>query len=150
MCFSTWNGFPAKSLYGEFPRASRNDKAVTEKKYPYIIHAEQNALLMRNTKSIVDATLIVTMTPCDDCTPLIEMQGIKTVVLGEKMRPDTNFTQFPQRVGDKDDRIVCFEVEKPDHRPRKEKLMISPAVKRQNQSQRVSSSLPQLKDVQIS
>ena len=114
-----WNGFPIKSLYGEFPRAADKDPPVggrADKKYPYIIHAEQNALLLRNTKNIVDATLIVTMTPCDDCTPLIEMQGIKTVVLGEKMRRDTrglmNFTKFPQRVDDKDDPIVCFELQK--------------------------------------
>ena len=114
-----WNGFPTKSLYGEFPRAADKDPPVGErvdKKYPYIIHAEQNALLMRNTKNIVDSTLIVTMTPCDDCTPLIEMQGIKTVVLGEKMRRDTrglmNFTKFPQRVDDKNDPIVCFELQK--------------------------------------
>ena len=111
-----WNGFPTKSLYGEFPRASRNDETVAEKKYPYMIHAEQNALLLRNTKNIVDSTLIVTMTPCDECAPLIEMQGIKTVVLGEKMRRDTrglmNFTKFPQRVDDKDDPIVCFELQK--------------------------------------
>ena len=114
-----WNGFPTKSLYGEFPRAADKDPPVGEsvdKKYPYIIHAEQNALLMRNTKNIVHATLIVTMTPCDDCTALIEMQGIKTVVLGEKMRRDTrglmNFTKFPQRVDDKYDPIVCFELQK--------------------------------------
>ena len=114
-----WNGFPTKSLYGEFPRAADKDLRVggrADKKYPYIIHAEQNALLLRNTKNIVDATLIVKMTPCDDCTPLIEMQGIKTVVLGEKMRRDTrglmNFTKFPQRVDDKDDPIVCFELQK--------------------------------------
>jgi len=114
-----WNGFPIKSLYGEFPRAADKDPPVggrADKKYPYIIHAEQNALLMRNTKNIVDATLVVTKTPCDDCTPMIEMQGIKTVVLGEKMRPDKrelmNFTKFPQRVADKDDPIVCFELQK--------------------------------------
>ena len=117
-----WNGFPTKSLYGEFPRAADKDPPVggrADKKYPYIIHAEQNALLLRNTKNIVDATLIVTMTPCDDCTPLIEMQGIKTVVLGEKMRRDTrglmNFTKFPQRVAEKDDPIVCFELQKQPH-----------------------------------
>ena len=115
-----WNGFPIKSLYGEFPRAADKDPPVggrADKKYPYIIHAEQNALLLRNTKNIVDATLIVTMTPCDDCTPLIEMQGIKTVVLGEKMRedgsrPQMKFTKFPQRVDDKDDPIVYFELQK--------------------------------------
>ena len=46
-----WNGFPTKALYGEFPRASDKDKDVQQKKYPYIIHAEQNALLMRNTEN---------------------------------------------------------------------------------------------------
>ena len=106
-----WNGFPTKSLYGEFPRASRIDEDVAKKKYPYMIHAEQNALLLRNTKNIVDATLVVTKTPCDECAPLIEMQGIKTVVLGEKMKPDTNFTKFPERVANKDDPIVCFEAQ---------------------------------------
>ena len=110
-----WNGFPTKSLYGEFPRASRTDEAVTEKKYPYIIHAEQNALLMRNTKSIKDATLVVTMTPCDDCTPLIKMQGIKTVVLGEKIRFDSSdplikFTKFRLWVDDIDDGIKYIEL----------------------------------------
>ena len=107
-----WNGFPTKSLYGEFPRAADKDPPVGErvdKKYPYIIHAEQNALLMRNTKNIVDSTLIVTMTPCDDCTPLIEMQGIKTVVLGEKRRENDSrelmkFTKFQQSS------FVCFQL----------------------------------------
>ena len=110
-----WNGFPTKSLYGEFPRASRTDEAAErDKKYPYIIHAEQNALLMRNTKSIKDATLVVTRTPCDDCTPLIDMQGIKTVVLGKKILdssdPQIKYTKFQQRVGDKDDEIQCIEL----------------------------------------
>lgn len=45
-----WNGFPSKAVYGQFPRASDGDKRMQDKKYPYIIHAEQNALLMRNTQ----------------------------------------------------------------------------------------------------
>ena len=79
-----WNGFPTKAVYGQFPRASDKNKSVPGKKYPYIIHAEQNALLMRNTKSITGGILFVTKTPCHECTPLLEMQGIKTVVLGTK------------------------------------------------------------------
>ncbi|XP_068711349.1 cytidine and dCMP deaminase domain-containing protein 1-like [Montipora foliosa] len=77
-----WNGFPSKALYGEFPRASDKDKDVPDKKYPYSIHAEQNALLMRNTKKIKGGILFLTKTPCDDCTPLLEMMGIDTVILG--------------------------------------------------------------------
>ena len=79
-----WNGFPTKAVYGQFPRASDKNKSVPVKKYPYIIHAEQNALLMRNTKSITGGILFVTKIPCHECTPLLEMQGIKTVVLGTK------------------------------------------------------------------
>ena len=117
-----WNGFPTKSLYGEFPRAAYNenpprgdsDAHYQDQKYPCIIHAEQNALLMRNTKSIQDATLVVTMTPCDDCTPLIDMQGIKRVVLGERIRVDSSrplikFTKFRKRVDDRDNPIECLE-----------------------------------------
>ena len=118
-----WNGFPTKSLYGEFPRAAYNenpprgdsDAHYQDQKYPYIIHAEQNALLMRNTKSIQDATLVVTMTPCDDCTPLTDMQGIKGVVLGERIRSDSSrplikFTKFRKRVDDRDNSIECLEL----------------------------------------
>ena len=79
-----WNGFPKKARYGEFARASHKDKDAEDSKYAYVIHAEQNALMLRNTKNIENATLFVTKTPCDDCTPLIEIQGIKTVVLSEE------------------------------------------------------------------
>ena len=70
---------------------------------------------MRNTKSIQDATLVVTMTPCDDCTPLIDMQGIKRVVLGERIQVDSSrplikFTKFRKRVDDRDNPIECLEL----------------------------------------
>ena len=107
-----WNGFPTKALYGEFPRASDKDGSVQEKRYPYIIHAEQNALLMRNTKNIVDGNLFVTKTPCDECTPFLEMQEIKTVVLSVKMQNETkeslNYRKFFYNV--MDGAFSCFEV----------------------------------------
>lgn len=112
-----WNGFPTKALYGEFPRASDKDTEVQQKKYRYIIHAEQNALLMRNTKKIKGATLFVTKTPCNDCTPLIEMLGITTFVLGEKMQKgnkedasgEINYTKFADKV--ESNVFICFEME---------------------------------------
>ena len=80
-----WNGFPSKALYGEFPRASDDDAAL-ETKFPYVIHAEQNALLVRNTKDLTDGVLFVTKPPCDECAPLIKLSGIKTVVVGETIK----------------------------------------------------------------
>ena len=112
-----WNGFPTKALYGEFPRASDKDKAVQDKKYPYIIHAEQNALLMRNTKNIAGGTLFVTLTPCHDCTPLLEMHGIKTVVLGGNLRNETrgslDYKSFCSKVNA--GVFICFEMNSAGH-----------------------------------
>ncbi|KAL9957438.1 hypothetical protein ACROYT_G039072 [Oculina patagonica] len=106
-----WNGFPSKALYGEFARASRHDDTVKDKKYPYSIHAEQNALLMRNTTNLVGGTLFVTKTPCDECTPFLEMQGIKTVVISGKMqneqREDLSYGKFPAKV--ESGVFACFE-----------------------------------------
>lgn len=77
-----WNGFPSKALYGEFPRASDGDGAL-ETKYPYVIHAEQNALLVRNCKDLTDGVLFVTKPPCDECAPMIKLSGVKTIVVGQ-------------------------------------------------------------------
>lgn len=80
-----WKGFPKKARYRESARDSHKDKGIQDKKYPYVIRAEQNALMIRNTKNVEGGTLLVTKTPCDECTPLLEMQGITTVVSGEKI-----------------------------------------------------------------
>ena len=105
-----WNGFPKKARYGEFARASHKDEEVEDRKYPYIIHAEQNALMMRNTKNIEGGTLFVTKTPCDECTPLLEMQGIKTVVLSqdfvEEVKQGISYKKFPDRV--EKGKFSCF------------------------------------------
>ena len=109
-----WNGFPSKAVYGQFPRASDDDKLMQDKKYPYIIHAEQNALLMRNTKSITDGILFVTKTPCSECTPLLEMQGIKTVVLGTNLEKENKKSLGYQKFSDKvaEGTFNCFEMKK--------------------------------------
>ena len=107
-----WNGFPTKALYGEFPRASRHD-GVEHKKYPFTIHAEQNALLLRNTKKLAKGILFVTKTPCDECTPLLAMERIKTVVLGVEMKEmapskgTLGYQKFPVEV--QKGTFICFE-----------------------------------------
>ena len=118
-----WNGFPLKALYGEFARASDKDKSTVDKKYPYVIHAEPNALLMRNKKDVEGAILFVTKTPCDECTPLIAMEGIKTVVIDEdvSLRGDTgesnqlSYKMFPDMIKTSENgegKFVCFQTKK--------------------------------------
>ena len=115
-----WNGYPMKALYGEFPRASDKDKAVGLKKYPYMIHAEQNALLMRNRKNIEGAILFVTRTPCHECAPMIAMEGVKTVVVDDDVMSHIetkqneekclDYEKFPNMV--KDEKVVCYQTKK--------------------------------------
>ncbi len=112
-----WNGFPLKALYGEFPRASKSDESTIDKKYPYVIHAEQNALLFRNRKKIDDdAILFVTKSPCNECAPLIAMnKGIKTVVVDDDVlsRDDSaqkkglGYKKFPDMV--ESGKFFCFQ-----------------------------------------
>jgi dCMP deaminase len=83
-----WNGFPLKAQYGEFGRGSGKDTSVHDKKFPYVIHAEQNALLMRNNKNIEDSILFVTRPPCNECAPLIAMEGVKIVVVDSDVKPE--------------------------------------------------------------
>ena len=115
-----WNGFPFKAYYSEFARASRKDPS-RDKKFPYVIHAEQNAILMRNTKSFEDAILfLVNRSPCDECAPLIAMAGIRTVVFGEVERDEKRekereeeglgYETFPLMV--KNDDFVCYKTQK--------------------------------------
>ena len=48
-------------------------------KYPYVVHAEPNAILNSTTK-LDDATLYVTLFPCNECAKLIIQSGIKEIV----------------------------------------------------------------------
>ncbi|XP_028402186.1 cytidine and dCMP deaminase domain-containing protein 1-like [Dendronephthya gigantea] len=123
-----WNGYPFGAQYGEFARASDKDNKNAEddedphekidEKYPYSIHAEQNALLMRNSKNLKDSILFVTKCPCDECTPLIAMEGIKTVVVDDdvlsRMGVDSEkklgYKRFPKMVAE--EKFVCFETQK--------------------------------------
>ena len=88
-----WNGLPLGlnglllGLNGfQLGWTCKKYQVKSGKRYPYVNHAEQNALLMRNTKSLKDATLYVTKSPCDECAPLISIEGIKTVFVDDDVK----------------------------------------------------------------
>jgi len=77
-----WNGFPAKALYGEYPRATDTEEERL-KKEPFVIHAEQNALLTRNKRNLKkkESVLFINEAPCNQCLPLLKQAGVKTLVI---------------------------------------------------------------------
>lgn len=72
-----YNGFPFGCSDDEFPWD--RDKGFLDSKYPYVVHAEPNAIL-NSTASLEGATLYVTLFPCHECAKLIIQSGIKEIV----------------------------------------------------------------------
>ena len=72
-----YNGFPYGCHDKDFPWGREGDFLDT--KYPYVVHAEPNAILNSTTK-LDDASLYVTLFPCNECAKLIIQSGIKEIV----------------------------------------------------------------------
>ena len=75
-----YNGFPTGISDDDFPWG-KTDPNPLNNKYPYVVHAEPNAIL-NSTSNLKGATLYVTLFPCNECTKLIIQSGIKHVVYG--------------------------------------------------------------------
>ena len=61
-----------------------------ETKYPYVVHAEQNAILNARGKSLEGCRIYVNLFPCHDCARNIIQSGIKTVYYLEDKYADTD------------------------------------------------------------
>ena len=71
--------------YNGFPRTINDDHLPWERvgawldtKYPYVVHAEANAIL-NSTRELKGATLYVSLFPCNECAKLLIQSGIKEV-----------------------------------------------------------------------
>jgi dCMP deaminase len=59
-----------------------------ETKYPYIVHAERNAII-NSSMSVKNCVLYVTLFPCNECAKEIIQSGIKAVYYLENSYEDT-------------------------------------------------------------
>lgn len=91
-----YNGFPIGCSDDELPWAREGDWIET--KYPYVCHAELNAILNSPVSSLKGATLYVALFPCNECAKAIIQTGIRKVVyLSDKYR-DTDATKASRRM----------------------------------------------------
>lgn len=105
-----WNGFPSEVIEEDFHNLSDQER---DKKYPLFVHAEQNALLMRNTTDVTGGVIFVTKIPCHECTPLLKVAGIETVVLAMPLKAikesyRLNYDIFQEEV--KKGSFLCYEM----------------------------------------
>lgn len=74
-----YNGMPTGCNDDEMPWERKADSPL-DTKYPFVCHAELNAILNRNAANLKDCTLYVTLFPCNECAKAIIQSGIKRVV----------------------------------------------------------------------
>lgn len=86
-----YNGTPNGFSDKDFPW-NREGKNL-DTKYPFVCHSELNAIInyRGSRKDLENATLYVTLFPCNECSKIIIQSGIKNVVyLSDKYRDSDN------------------------------------------------------------
>ena len=82
--------------YNGLPRGIKPTELNTTRptKYPYMVHAEENAILNagRNGIALKDSILYVDMFPCMNCARAIIQAGIAEVVVGHITTDSGNWT----------------------------------------------------------
>lgn len=73
-----YNGFPNGCSDDEFPWDREGEEINT--KYPFVTHAELNAILNYRGGSLVGSKLYVSLFPCNECAKAIIQAGIKKVI----------------------------------------------------------------------
>lgn len=74
-----YNGMPTGCCDDEMPWEREADSPL-DTKYPFVCHAELNAILNSNIGNLGGCTLYVTLFPCNECAKAIIQSGIKRVV----------------------------------------------------------------------
>jgi dCMP deaminase len=73
-----YNGFPIGCSDDELPWERTGDFLDT--KYPYVCHAELNAVLNSISPELSGCTIYVALFPCNECAKVIIQAGIREVV----------------------------------------------------------------------
>ena len=73
-----YNGFPIGCSDDIFPWERKG--GFLDTKYPYVVHAEVNALVNSfDKKGLKNSSLFVTLFPCHECAKIIIQSGIKKI-----------------------------------------------------------------------
>ena len=91
-----YNGFPAGCSDDEFPWERDGDAYDT--KYPYVCHAELNAILNCRGANLEGSRIYVALFPCNECAKAIIQSGIKEVIYLSDKYAETSSTRASKRM----------------------------------------------------
>ena len=93
-----YNGFPLGCNDDCFPWDRSGDEYET--KYPYVCHAELNAILNNGGSSLEGCKIYVALFPCNECAKAIIQSGIKEVIYLSDKYADTVGVRASKRMFD--------------------------------------------------
>ena len=94
-----YNGFPSGCSDDEFPW--EREGGFAETKYPFVVHAELNAILNARGKNLTDSKIYVALFPCHECAKAIIQAGIKEIIYLSDKYKDTESTIASKRLLDR-------------------------------------------------
>ena len=91
-----YNGMPTGCNDDDMPWEREGDFLNT--KYPFVCHAELNAILNRSAGSLQGCSLYVTLFPCNECAKAIIQSGIKELIYLSDKYHDTHASIASRRM----------------------------------------------------
>ena len=89
-----YNGLPCSCSDDVFPW----EREGAETKYPYVVHAELNAILNAGGRVLRGARLYVALFPCNECAKAIIQSGIKELIYLSDKYHDTHASIASRRM----------------------------------------------------
>lgn len=93
-----YNGFPRGCNSNKFPWDREGDFLDT--KYPYVCHAEANAIDNSDRHRLEGSTMYANLFPCNECAKRIVQNGITTVIYLSDQYHDLPETEVARRLFD--------------------------------------------------
>lgn len=91
-----YNGLPIGCSDDEFPWERNGEQYNT--KYPYVCHAELNAILNNAGANLEGCRIYVALFPCNECAKAIIQSGIKEVIYLSDKYADTPLVKASKRM----------------------------------------------------
>ena len=89
-----YNGMPKGCSDDKFPWGRTGE----ETKYPFVVHAELNAILNANGRDLRGSRIYVALFPCNECAKAIIQSGVKEVLYLSDKYADTPSTRASKRM----------------------------------------------------
>ncbi|MPM96095.1 tRNA-specific adenosine deaminase [bioreactor metagenome] len=93
-----YNGFPIGCDDDDFPWERQGNEYDT--KYPYVCHAELNAILNHSGPNLTGCKIYVPLFPCNECAKAIIQCGIKEIIYISDKYADTTGVRASKRMLD--------------------------------------------------